>query len=178
ISPFEFNLYERFLAPNQIPKRLGDLVVPSAILALDGDVSRGGKLFLSTDGIQCKNCHKIDAADQVGKAVGPSFEDIRKRLNRAEILTSILEPSKQIDAKYAHYVIETVDGRVLGGVLKEKTPQRLVIVNAQGKELVISAQDVDFFERQDKSIMPDLQVRDMTAQQVADLLAFIRSNPR
>jgi len=178
ISPFEFNLYERFLAPNQIPKRLGDLVVPSAILALDGDAGRGGKLFLSTDGIQCKNCHKIDANDRIGKAVGPAFEDIRKRLNRAEILTSILEPSKQIDAKYAHYVIETIDGRVLGGVLKEKTAQRLVLVNAQGKEIVIPAQDVDFFERQDKSMMPDLQVRDMTAQQVADLLAFIRSDSR
>jgi putative heme-binding domain-containing protein len=178
ISPFEFNLYERFLAPNQIPKRLGDLVVPAAILALDGDASRGNKLFLSTDGIQCKNCHKIDAADRIGKAVGPSFEDIRKRLNREEILTSILDPSKKIDAKYAHYVIETVDGRVLSGVLKEKTAQRLVLVNALGEELIIPAQDVDFFERQDKSMMPDLQVRDMTAQQVADLLAFIRGNSR
>jgi len=178
ISPFEFSLYERFLAPKQIPKRLGDLVVPSAILALDGDAGRGGKLFLSTDGIQCKNCHQIDGNDRIGKAVGPSFEDIRKRLNREEILTSILEPSKQIDAKFAHYVIETVDGRVLGGVLKEKTAQRLVLVNAQGEELIIPAQDVDFFERQDKSMMPDLQVRDMTAQQVADLLAFIRSNSR
>jgi putative heme-binding domain-containing protein len=97
-------------------------------------------------------------------------------LNREEILTSILEPSKQVDAKYANYVIETVDGRVLGGVLKEKTAQRLVLINALGKELVIPAQDVEFFERQDKSMMPDLQVRDMTAQQVADLLAFIRGN--
>ncbi len=178
VSPFEFSLYERFLAPNQIPKRLGDLVVPTTILALDGDASRGSKLFSSTDGIQCKNCHQIDAEDRVGKAVGPSFEDIRKRLNRAEILTSILEPSKQIDAKYAHYVIETVDGRVLGGVLKEKTAQQLIIVSAQGKELIIPAQDVDFFERQDKSMMPDLQVRDMTAQQVADLLAFISDKSR
>jgi len=178
ISPFEFNLYERFLAPKQIPKRLGDLVVPAAILALDGNASRGSKLFLSTDGIQCKNCHKIDVEDRVGKAVGPSFADIRKRLSREEILTSILEPSKQIDAKYAHYVIETVDGRVHGGVLKEKTAQRLVLVNAQGEELIIPTQDVDFFERQDKSMMPDLQVRDMTAQQVADLLALIRRNSR
>jgi len=152
--------------------------VPAAILALDGNASRGSKLFLSTDGIQCKNCHKIDVEDRVGKAVGPSFADIRKRLNRDEILTSILDPSREIDAKYAHYVIETVDGRVLGGVLKEKTTQRLVLINAQGAELVIPAQDVDFFERQDKSMMPDLQVRDMTAQQVADLLAFIRGNNR
>ena len=177
-SPFEFNLYERFLAPQQIPKRLGDLIVPASILALDGDVSRGSKLFLSTDGIQCKNCHKIDDKDREGKAVGPSFQDIRKRLNREEILTSILDPSRQIDAKYAHYVIETVDGRVLGGVLKEKTPQRLVLINAQGEEVIIAIQNVDFLERQDKSMMPDLQVRDMTAQQVADLLAFIRGNSR
>ena len=152
--------------------------MPASILALDGDVSRGSKLFLSTDGIQCKNCHKIDDKDREGKAVGPSFQDIRKRLNREEILTSILDPSRQIDAKYAHYVIETVDGRVLGGVLKEKTPQRLVLINAQGEEVIIATQNVDFLERQDKSMMPDLQVRDMTAQQVADLLAFIRGNSR
>jgi len=53
-----------------------------------------------------------------------------------------------------------------------------VLINAQGEEVIIATQNVDFLERQDKSMMPDLQVRDMTAQQVADLLAFIRGNSR
>ena len=38
-----------------------------------------------------------------------------------------------------------------------------------------TSSEVDFVERQDKSLMPDLQIKDLTAQQVADLVEFIKS---
>ena len=168
--PFELNLFERFLAADQIPKRLGGNVDPGYILKLEGNAERGKTLFLSAEGIQCKNCHQ---AGGKGKNVGPTFEDIRKRLNRQEVLASILQPSAKVDNKYANYVVETVDGKVLAGVLKEKTATQLLLVDALGKDLVIDASDVEFLERQDKSMMPDLQVKDLTAQQLADLMQFI-----
>jgi len=133
---------------------------------------RGRKLFLETQGIQCRNCHQIGS---IGKAVGPSLEDIAKRMQSQEILESIVRPSAKVDAKYASYVVETVTGKIYSGVVLQRDSEQIVIVDAQGKQNRIPSSEVDFVERQDKSLMPDLQVKDLTAQQVADLVEFIKS---
>jgi hypothetical protein len=39
----------------------------------------------------------------------------------------------------------------------------------------ISVEDVDTLVSQQKSLMPELLLRDLTAEQVADLTAFLRS---
>jgi putative heme-binding domain-containing protein len=98
-------------------------------------------------------------------------------LTSREILESIVKPSEKIDAKYASYVVETVAGKVFSGVLKQRNDEGVVLIDAQGKQHSIAADEVDFIERQDKSIMPDLQVKDLTAQQVADLVEFIKQSP-
>ena len=143
-----------------------------SVLKLVGDASRGRQLFLNTQGIQCKNCHQVGS---VGKAVGPSLEDIAKRLDRPAVLERIVQPSARIDAKYASYVIETVNGHVYSGILQARRPKQIVIVDAEGKKTSIPTVEVDLIERQDKSLMPELQVKDLTAQQVADLVKFIKS---
>ena len=47
--------------------------------------------------------------------------------SRAQILESILEPSKSIDPKYVTYLAETRDGQVHQGLLVEKTASTLVL---------------------------------------------------
>ena len=169
--PLELGLYKPFIDPALLPQTLGTNFDSSQIIKLQGDSENGRKLFLSTQGIQCKNCHQIGTD---GKPVGPSLEDIAKRLGREEILESIVRPSAKIEAKYASYVVETTGGKVFSGVVKERNGKQLVILDAQGKQTAIPAAEVDFVERQDKSLMPDLQVKDLTAQQVADLVEFIK----
>lgn len=170
--PLELGLYRPFVDPAVLPQTLGANVDFESVLKLVGDASRGRKLFLNTQGIQCKNCHQVGS---VGKAVGPSLEDIAKRLDRHAVLESIVQPSARIDAKYASYVIETVNGHVYSGILQARSPKQIVIVDVQGKKTSIPTVEVDLIERQDKSLMPELQVKDLTAQQVADLVKFIKS---
>ena len=45
-------------------------------------------------GVQCAVCHKIG---DNGGIVGPDLSQIGKKLNRAKILESILDPSKEIE---------------------------------------------------------------------------------
>ena len=172
--PLELGLYMSFIDPAVLPQTLGTNIDLDSILNLQGDSQRGRALFLMTEGIQCRNCHQVG---DLGKAVGPSLEDIGKRLTSREILESIVKPSEKIDAKYASYVVETVAGKVFSGVLKQRNDEGVVLIDAQGKQHSIAADEVDFIERQDKSIMPDLQVKDLTAQQVADLVEFIKQSP-
>ena len=166
------DLFERYLPEDKRPKRLGTTIRPADILALAGDPQRGRKVFFETDGVQCRNCHTIQ---KVGKNVGPDLSGIGKKLNQAQILENILEPSRKIEPRWMLYVLETKQGLVHSGLLHEKNDRQVILKNAQGKLTHIALDNVEDMAPQQKSLMPDLLVRDMTAQQVADLTAFLAS---
>lgn len=166
------DLFEQFIPPDQRPRRLGTVVHPDQILSLVGDSARGEKLFHATSGVTCINCHRIQ---QRGKEVGPDLTTIGRKLNRVQLLESILEPSKTIDPSYVTWVVETDDGRVLSGVLVEKTDEYVLLRDIQGEVRKIDAPAIEQLFQQQKSMMPDLLAQDMTAQQLADLLAYLNS---
>ena len=82
-------------------------------------------------------------------------------------------PSKDIDPRYVAQLVETVDGRVVVGLLASKDSNRVVLHDVQGKEISIAATDVELMAPQQKSLMPELLFQDMTAQEVSDLLEFL-----
>ena len=166
------DLFERFLPADQRVKRLGSLVQAEQLLSLPGDAARGKQVFFKTAGVQCKNCHRVG---QDGTEVGPDLTTIGEKYNRAQLLESILEPSKLIDPKYVTYLAETKDGRVLSGLLAERDEKEVVLKDAQNKVLRLPVSDVEQLVTQQQSLMPELLLRDMTAQQVADLLEYLGS---
>ena len=110
-----------------------------------------------------------------GKSVGPDLDGIAKKNDRRALLDSILQPSRKIDPKFRAYLLETAQGRVHTGLLVSKSDQQVVLQDATGKEIRVAADDVDMLIAQPKSLMPELLTKDMTAQQLADLLAFLES---
>lgn len=166
------DLFEPFVPEEQRTKRLGDLVRVDDILKLTGDISRGRQLFHKTAGIQCKNCHRI-AGD--GIELGPDLSQIGKKLDRARLFESILEPSKNIDPQFLTWVVETKSGKVLSGLVVRKDATEIVLKDAQNQTHRLSTDDVESSTPLQKSLMPELLVRDLTAQQVADLLAYLES---
>jgi putative heme-binding domain-containing protein len=122
--------------------------------------------------MQCRSCHKV--GDQ-GKALGPDLTHIGKRYSPAEILENILEPSKKIDPKFQTWLIQTDDGKVHSGLLKSRTDQEVIVINAKGKDIRLATGDIELIVAQKKSLMPELQLRDLTPQDAADLLAWLAS---
>jgi putative heme-binding domain-containing protein len=165
------DLFERFLPDERRVRRLGAVILPQQLLSLKGDVTRGRELFLKA-GSLCINCHKVGST---GGAVGPDLSQIGKKYNKAQILESILDPSKAIDPPYVAYVLETTDGRVFTGVLASKTEREIVLRDAEAKEVRIAAEKVAALLPQKKSLMPEQLLRDLTAEQAADLLEFLTS---
>jgi putative heme-binding domain-containing protein len=164
-------LFERFLPEQQRTMRLGTTVDPVQILALEGDAARGRELFASA-GVQCRSCHQVG---QTGKLVGPALDDIGRRMSREQILESILEPSRKIDAPWVAHTLVTADGRVLTGVIRDRSAERVVLRDAQGIDHMIPVEDIEELVAQQKSLMPELLVQDLTADQLADLLAWLES---
>jgi putative heme-binding domain-containing protein len=166
------DLFERFVPDAERVKRLGSVVKPAAILALPGDAARGRDVYLKGSGVQCRNCHRVGTE---GQEVGPDLTQIGKKLDRAQLLESILEPSRSIDPAYVTYTLETTGGLVHSGLLVKKTDKEVLLKDAQGKVITVAAEDVERLVPSQKSLMPELLLRDMTAQDVADMLAFLAS---
>jgi putative heme-binding domain-containing protein len=163
------DLFERFVPEEKRVKRLGSAVKPEAILSLAGSASRGRDLFQSTSGVQCKNCHRIG---QEGKQLGPDLTQIGKKLDRQKLLESILEPSKTVEPQYVSYLAEA-NGQALTGLVVQRDPLAVVLRQADGKEVRLATSEIDRLAPTAKSLMPELLVQDMTAQQVADLLEYL-----
>jgi putative heme-binding domain-containing protein len=166
------DLFERFLPDEQRLKRLGSVIRPEQILSRKGDVGRGRELFFKSAGLQCVNCHRV--AD-TGSKLGPDLSDIGKKYTRAQILESILEPSKSIDPKYVTYLVETSDGKVHTGLLAEKNDREVVLRTVGDQEIRVPVNRLSVLAPQRNSLMPELLLRDLTAEQASDLVEFLAS---
>jgi putative heme-binding domain-containing protein len=166
------DLFERFLPYDQRVKRLGQQIKPETLLGLKGDVARGKELFFKSTGLQCTNCHRVAGT---GSTLGPDLSQIGKKYTRGQILENILEPSKSIEPQYVTYLVETTDGQVHTGILSSKSDKEVVLKDVKDKEIRIPAAKVQTLVPQQKSLMPEQLLRDLTAAQAADLLAFLES---
>ena len=170
-NPLIRDLFVHFVPAQNRPKTLGSVVDPQQILALAGDTNRGRELFAG-NGTQCKNCHKLN---DIGKPLGPDLAKLAKTQRAEQVLESILKPSKRIDPKYTTHVVITLAGKSYAGLLASRTDNEVVLKNSKNEEIRLKTEDIDEMVTQRVSLMPDLQVKDMTAQQVSDLLAFLMS---
>ena len=107
------------------------------------------------------------------RPLGPDLSTIGKLRPREDLLESILEPSRRIEPKYAAYVVRTVDGRSLTGLLVKRDEKEVVLRDGQNKEIVLAATDVEELQPSRTSLMPDGQLAGLTAQEAADLLEYL-----
>ncbi len=110
-----------------------------------------------------------------GGGLGPDLTPNAKTRSRKELLDAILNPSKKIEPKFETWLLETTEGRLFTGLLVKRTEKQVVLKSEPQKTITVSAEKVDVLIQQPKSLMPELQFRDLTAQQLADLLQFLAS---
>jgi putative heme-binding domain-containing protein len=164
------DLFEGYLpAENPSQRKLGSNPRPQAILANQGDASRGEKLFWS-EAVNCGKCHRL--GDR-GAPVGPDLSSLGKSRSREDLLESLLFPSRRIEPKFAAYVALTDDGRTATGVLVKRDAETVVLRDGQGKEIVLQTSELQRLQPARNSLMPDGQMAGLTAQEAADLLEFL-----
>ncbi len=165
------DLFEGYLPADRRVKKLGPNPKPATILDRTGDATRGAELFRAARS-QCTNCHQVAG---VGKNVGPDLTSIGKTRTRDHLLESLLEPSKKIELPYQAYLLRTVDGRALTGTLVRKTAAETVLKTADGTEVRVAAADIETVQPSRDSLMPAGLLADWTAQEAADLLAYLEA---
>lgn len=171
-NPLIRDLFERFLPMAQRQSRLGDVIETESLLARTGDAKRGRDLFQLGTTVQCRSCHRIHGN---GGDIGPDLSEIGKRLSKAELLESILTPSKKIEERYRTHVAVTADGATVTGLVVQRSDEEITLREADGKLRVIPRHDLEALRISEQSLMPDKLLRDLTAKDAADLLDYLSS---
>jgi putative heme-binding domain-containing protein len=154
------------------PDQIGNLSYEAAArraLAARGDVEKGRQLFARQS---CSVCH-TDKDGQTPK--GPHLVDLGKRYQPAELVESILTPSAKLAQGFETWSFETTEGKVLTGFIVRERAGATVIRQASGLEVELKKEQIEFRKRQELSSMPDKIVDNLTPEQLADLLAYLRS---
>ena len=137
----------------------------------DGDVRRGQVVFHSAKAA-CMTCH---AVGYVGGNVGPDLTSIGKIRNDRDLLEAILFPSLSLVRSYEPVVVATKDGKVVNGLLRKDSADELVLVTGANQEARIPRGSVEEIRPGNVSVMPAGLDQQLTRQDLADLLAFLKS---
>ncbi len=124
---------------------------------------------------KCLDCHKFG---NDGQGVGPDLTTVNSRFRPAEILESILEPSKVISDQYKPLTVATVDGKTFNGMPIATDPRNLVLLLSDGTKATIPVADIEARKESTVSVMPQGLLKTLTVAEVADLLALFESAPR
>ncbi len=165
------DLFEHFFPAEKKTKRLGPKFIASELLSIKGDAKRGHALFLSSS-FTCKNCHQING---VGKMVGPDLGDIGSKRKPSELLKSLLDPSAEMEDQFRGVLIVTAEGNIISGLKGSSNATTLEVIDIEGNKNVVQIDDIEELKTLEKSIMPERLLEEFTAQQAADLLAFLQS---
>jgi putative heme-binding domain-containing protein len=127
----------------------------------------GKKLFSAT----CAKCHRLFTD---GGQIGPDLTSF-KRDDVTNMLTNIVNPSAEVREGFETYVAVTGDGRVVSGFLADRDNRMIVLRGIDGQNVALEQDDLEQFERQKRSLMPEGLLQKMTDQQIRDLFAYLRS---
>lgn len=165
-------LFERYVPAENRPQRLGEAIRPEAILALSPDAARGAHIFYESSAARCVECHRVRGR---GGNLGTDLSQIGRKYERGALLETILDPSKAMAPEFVPHLVETDRGQVHAGFLLSRNEQEVVLLDVEQHRIRIPAAEVIDVVPQPKSLMPELVLRDVTAQDAADLLAFLMS---
>ena len=157
------------LRESVVPRPAADLPELSIeeIVRLTGDAARG-----KNAATRCLMCHSIDGT---GAEVGPALDGWGRGKSAEVIATALVRPSAEIAHGYDATEIRTKDGLTIQGLLiKQDDP--LMIRNMGGVTQIIPADRVASRRRLPESLMMSAAQQGLTAQDVADLVAFLRGN--
>ena len=166
------DLFERFLPESKRRKTLGAALNPTSILALKSDWRRGQELFFQQGGAQCARCHRVQ---NLGREVGPDLNQIGRKYNRAQLLEQILKPSAIIDPNFVSVDVETKDGESITGYVVNQSAGGYTIRDAAGKDHALKNGQISSRRPSKLSLMPEGLLQAYTAQEAADLLAYLES---
>jgi len=82
-----------------------------------------------------------------------------------------------LEAPYVDYTIVTVDGLRYSGIMSAETSSSVTLLGPDGKQQTVLRKDIEILQSTNRSLMPEGMEKDLTREDLADLLHFLGSRP-
>jgi putative membrane-bound dehydrogenase-like protein len=137
------------------------------VLDLKADPKRGREVFLK----KCAVCHKVG---NEGKQVGPDLASTKNK-SPADLLIAVLDPNREAQPNFTNYTLVTRAGKVITGMIAVETANSVTLRRAEGKQDTVLRSNIESLTSSGKTLMPEGLEKDVTPQQLADVIAFVRT---
>src|SRR5262249_6873339 len=110
-----------------------------------------------------------------GIEVGPDLLSALRNKSREQLLTDILDPSREVDPRYLAYQVTTKKGQVLTGIIATETASSVTLRRGEKAEDVILRSQIDEIQATPKSSRPEGLESQMTKKEMADVIAYLQA---
>lgn len=132
-----------------------------------GDAQRGIEVFRKN----CSQCHRVG---ETGHVVGPDLASVANK-SEDDLLVTILDPNREAQASFTSYTAVTLAGQIVTGIIVSDVGSTLTLRQAEGKEVSLARSEIEEFQSNGISLMPVGLERQLTPQDLADVIAWIRN---
>jgi putative heme-binding domain-containing protein len=134
----------------------------------------GRKMFAAAG---CYNCHRVAGA---GSSIGPDLTGVGGRFGARDLLRSVIEPDHTISDQYQQMVFETNGRIVVGRVTNIQGDLIHISTNMLDPKstVTIERDELDDQHPSEVSVMPAGLFNTLSAEEILDLTAFLRSGGR
>ncbi|MEQ9409880.1 MAG: HEAT repeat domain-containing protein [Fuerstiella sp.] len=137
------------------------------VLQLEGSVEGGVAVFRKI----CASCHKVG---DIGYQVAPDLASVKNK-SEADLLIAILDPNREAQPNFNTYTVVTSQGRTHNGIIAAESSNSITLRRAEAKEDVILRSNIEELVSTGISLMPEGLEKDLSKQQIADVIAFVKS---
>jgi putative membrane-bound dehydrogenase-like protein len=136
-----------------------------------GDVRRGQAIFMSQS-TACATCHSIG---YLGGDIGPDLTRIGAVRQERDLLESIVFPSASFTQSYEPVLVDTTDGDRHSGIARRNDAEEVVLITGATQEVRLPRASVKDMRPGTVSVMPTGLEQQLSPQDIADLLAFMKA---
>lgn len=137
----------------------------------EGDVRRG-QLVFNSQKAACSACH---AMGYMGGNIGPDLSRIGKIRTERDLLEAVVFPSVSFVRSYEPILVLTQSGKQFNGLIRKETPDEITLATGAKEEVRILRSDIEEIRPSTVSIMPAGLDTQLTKQQIADLITFLKA---
>jgi putative membrane-bound dehydrogenase-like protein len=159
-------------SPAEEKPAAGDLEAWRKLIAEPGNAKSGRRLFFSAVGPQCSACHRHGGR---GGNIGPDLTRLGESNSPERVLTSILDPNREVAPHYESWILVTDDGKTHVGQRLPKGGDDGIepYADPTGRRFELKSETIMHRQTSPVSIMPAGLEKNLCIEDVRDLVTFL-----
>lgn len=149
------------------PDRAKVIASYATVAALKGSAERGHELFKQS----CYVCHRFKGE---GMEVGPDLGMVADKPTDW-LITAIFDPNAAMEDRFKTQTLKLKSGVEMAGIISAETANNIVLRLPGGVDFPVLRDDIERQQATARSLMPDGLEAALKPQDVADLIAYLRS---